>query len=171
MIPHELWQKIFTFLDLKSQNNVSKVSGDFCELIVSIWRSSITRLIPQFDVISEGHDIVRLNLTMKSFLEDRKDNTPGEHSEYSFLYKILHQYKILKQIHHLEEIGDCHENFKKVRLIFCCQCYLLDSIYLPFCSIYSSTTTTCSIANILISIKNGPGLDRRLWRSLSNKIR
>ena len=124
MIPHELWQKIFTFLDLKSQNNVSKVSGDFCELIVCIWRSHIARLIPQFDVISEGHNNVRLNLTMKSLLEDRKYNTLGEHKDYSFLYKLLHQYKILKQIHHLEEIGDCHENFKKVRLVLFCQYYL-----------------------------------------------
>ena len=114
MIPHELWQKIFTFLDLKSQHNVSKVSGDFCELIVSIWTSNIARLRPQFDVISEDHDIVRLNLTMRSLLQDNKYNQPD--AEYTFHYKCLQQHKILKQIHHLEEIQDCHENFKKVRL-------------------------------------------------------
>ena len=78
----------------------------------------MARLIPQFEVISEGHNDVRLNLTMKSLLEDRKYKTLGQHTEYSFLYKLLHKYKILKQIHHLEEIGDCHENFKKVGLIF-----------------------------------------------------
>ena len=120
MIPHELWQKIFTFLDLKSQHNVSKVSGDFCELIVSIWTSNIARLRPQFDVISEDHDIVRLNLTMRSLLQDKdiKYNPLEEptDAEYKFLYKLLQQHKILKQIHHLEEIQDCHENFKKVRL-------------------------------------------------------
>ena len=120
MIPHELWQKIFTFLDLKSQHNVSKVSGDFCELIVSIWTSNIARLKPQFDVISEDHDIVRLNLTMRSLLQDNKYNPLEEQTdaEYKVLYKLLQQHKILKQIHHLEEIQDCHENFKKVRLPF-----------------------------------------------------
>ena len=120
MIPHELWQKIFTFLDLKSQHNVSKVSGDFCELIGSIWTSKIARLIPQFDVISDDHDNVRLNLTMRSFLQDRKYNPLAEHAytKHTFLYNLLHQHKILKQINQLEEIEDCHENFQKVRLVF-----------------------------------------------------
>ena len=122
MIPHELWQKIFTFLDLKSQHNVSKVSGDFCELIVSIWTSNISRLKPQFDVISEDHDIVRLNLTMRSLMQDNKYNPLEEQTdaEYKVLYKLLQQHKILKQIHHLEEIQElnCHENFKQVRLLF-----------------------------------------------------
>ena len=120
MIPHELWQKIFTFLDLKTQQNVLKVSGDFCELIVSIWTSKIARLIPQFDVISDDHNNVRLNLTMRSFLQESKYNPLAEHAgtEYTFLYKLLHQHKILKQINHLEEIEDCYENFQKVRLIF-----------------------------------------------------
>ena len=100
MIPHELWQKIFTFLDLKSQHNVSKVSGDFCDLIVSIWRSNIARLRPQLDVISEDHDIVRLNLTMRSLLQDSKCNPLAEptDAEYKFLHKLLQQHKILKQI-------------------------------------------------------------------------
>ena len=43
MIPRELWQKIFTFLDLDSQNIVSRVSVDFFQLIVSLWKSNFIR--------------------------------------------------------------------------------------------------------------------------------
>ena len=43
MIPRELWQKIFTFLDLDSQNIVSRVSVDFFQLIVSLWKSNFLR--------------------------------------------------------------------------------------------------------------------------------
>ena len=43
MIPRELWQKIFTFLDLDSQNIVSRVSVDFFQLIVSLWKSDFIR--------------------------------------------------------------------------------------------------------------------------------
>lgn len=113
MIPHELWQKIFTYLDLRSQHNVTKVSGDFCELIISIWKSNISRLIPKFDVITEDHDSVRLNVTMRSLLKDSKYN-----SDFTHLYELLHQHKHLEQIHDIEEIKDCNENFQKVRFNF-----------------------------------------------------
>ena len=66
------------------------------------------RLLPQFEVINEDHNDVRLNLTMNSLLQE---HSPGvENQEYEFLYKMLNQHNILKHIHHLEEAQDSRDS-------------------------------------------------------------
>jgi len=66
------------------------------------------RILPHFEVINEDHNDVRLNLTMNSLLQE---HSPGvENQEYEFLYKMLNQHNILKQIHHLEEAQDSRDD-------------------------------------------------------------
>ena len=87
MLPHELWHQIFTFLDLKTQGVVSKVSEEFYELIVALWRAKLLRLLPQFENINEDHNEVRLNVTMKALL--RVNPFPLQEYSDTFLYKML----------------------------------------------------------------------------------
>ena len=104
MLPHELWHQIFTFLDLQTQAVVSKVSEEFYELIVSLWRAKLLRLLPQFENINEDHNEVRLNVTMKALL--RVNPFPLQEYSDTFLFKMLRQYRILQQTHDLEILHD-----------------------------------------------------------------
>ena len=104
MIPHELWHQIFTFLDLQTQALVSKVSEEFYELIVALWRAKLLRLLPQFEIITADHNEVRLNVTMKALL--RVNPFPLQEYSDTFLFKMLRQHRMLQQTHDLEILHD-----------------------------------------------------------------
>ena len=108
MIPYEIWQKIFSFLDLKHQSIISQVNLQFHNLIISLWRSKLLKLKPSFEDLNEDHNQVRMNLTMKTVLDDESENL--EKCSKQKLYKILLQYKILQQLCHYQESKDINSN-------------------------------------------------------------
>ena len=69
MIPLEIWRKIFTFVDLDNQRNVSMVSRDFCILIESIWRSLLLKLQSEICNFTDDFSLLRHNLVMKALFE------------------------------------------------------------------------------------------------------
>ena len=63
------------------------------------------RLLPQFEVINEDHNDVRLNLTMNSLLQE---HSPGvENQEYEFLYKMLNQHNISREMAFAKASQNC----------------------------------------------------------------
>ena len=114
MIPYEIWQKIFTFLDLKHQSLISQVNLQFHNLIISLWRSRLAKLQPTFEDISEDHNQVRKNLTMKSILDDESRNF--EKCSKQKLYKILLQLRILQQLCQDQISKDINSNTEVIKI-------------------------------------------------------
>ena len=116
MIPYEIWQKIFTFLDLKHQSLISQVNVQFHNLIISLWRSKLLKLKPTFEDISEDHNEVRMNLTMKTILDDESGNL--EKCTKQKLYKILLQFRILQQLCQDKDSKDINSNTEVIKKWF-----------------------------------------------------
>ena len=92
-LPLELWGKVFTFLDLESQRNVSFVSHKFSSLISSTWRTKLIKISSDLGVVSCDYQDIKHNLVMRALIDQY---SPLEKCSNARLFKMIKQHKILK---------------------------------------------------------------------------
>ena len=93
VFPNEIWLKIFTFLDLKTQKLVTSVSKSFLSLVVSIWKTKVIKLKPRFSQINADYKSVKLKVVMNAFLDDKV--VPIDQFTPTDLYEVLSKYQTL----------------------------------------------------------------------------
>ena len=139
--PSEIWQIIFTFLDLETQLSLSRLSKEFHLITSSLWRIKLVKTLRNINLVPLDYNEARTNMAMISFLNDKKK--PLEN------YSLYELHDILCKYNHLTSLsGTLTTNTSRVRHETILKCNIQFK-YLFF-SILSSTTMTIRIVNTWI---------------------
>jgi len=93
IFPNEIWFKIFSFLDLKTQKIITRVNKDFLALVGLIWKTKLMRLKPLLGEITADYRSVKLKVVMNAFLTEKI--VPVEQFTSADLYETLSKYEAL----------------------------------------------------------------------------
>ena len=94
--PSEIWQIIFTYLDLQTQSRLSRLSKEFHLITASLWRIKLVKIKRKISSVPLDYNEARTNLAMRSFLNDKKK--PPENYCLSELQDVLCKYKTLTDL-------------------------------------------------------------------------
>ena len=95
--PSEIWQIIFTYLDLETQLSLTRLSKEFHLITRSLWRIKLIKILRRISFIPLDYNEARTNLAMMSFLNDKKK--PIEN------YSLLELHDILCKYYHLVSLS------------------------------------------------------------------
>ena len=88
--PSEIWQIIFTYLDLQTQSRLSRLSKEFHLITASLWRIKLVKIKRKISSVPLDYNEARTNLAMRSFLNDKKK--PIDNYSLPELHDILCKY-------------------------------------------------------------------------------
>ena len=94
--PSEIWQIIFTYLDLETQLSLSRLSKEFHLITSSLWRIKLVKTLRKISFVPLDFNEARTNLAMISFLNDKQK--PLENYCLSELHEILCKYNHLTSL-------------------------------------------------------------------------
>ena len=94
--PSEIWQIIFTYLDLETQLSLSRLSKEFHLITSSLWRIKLVKTLRNINLVPLDYNEARTNLAMMRFLNDKKK--PLENYSLSELHDILCKYNHLASL-------------------------------------------------------------------------
>ena len=94
--PSEIWQIILTFLDLKTQHFLSRLSKEFYLITLSLWKIRLRKIHRKISSVPFDYKEARTNLTMLSFLNDR--HKPVEEYSLSELHDLLCKFDALSSL-------------------------------------------------------------------------
>ena len=94
--PSEIWQIIFTYLDMETQLSLSRLSKEFHLITSSLWRIKLIKTLRKISCIPLDYNEARTNLAMMSFLNDKKK--PIENYILPELHEILCKYSHLTSL-------------------------------------------------------------------------
>ena len=94
--PSEIWQIIFTYLDLETQLSLSRLSKEFHLITNSLWRIKLIKILRKINFVPLDYSEARTNLALMSFLNDKKK--PPENCSLSELHDILCKYNTLTSL-------------------------------------------------------------------------
>ena len=94
--PSEIWQIIFTYLDLETQLSLSRQSTEFHLITSSLWRIKLIKTLRKISFVPLDYNEARTNMAMISFLNDKKK--PLENYSLSELHESLCKYNHLTSL-------------------------------------------------------------------------
>ena len=94
--PSEIWQIILTFLDLKTQHYLSRLSKEFYLITVSLWKIRLRKIHRKIRSVPFDDKEARTNLALLSFLND--GNKPIDNYSLSELHDLLCKFNSLTSL-------------------------------------------------------------------------
>jgi len=94
-VPCEIWQQVFSFLDLATQRCLTMVCRDFRSLVSSLWRVQLLKLRPGLQRVDTEFRVTRARLVLASLLLDYSATL--EDCAPSGLFTLLSQHRHLLQ--------------------------------------------------------------------------